>query len=304
MNKSITICAVALFGFAAFAVSRHVKTPPKEPNDNAVSAKSETAAQEPAFLPFGEASNAAKIAQYPVTNAEYARFVKETGHEPPRYWKNGKFPEGKEKHPVLWVSLRDAEAYCAWLEKNDAAHAYRLPTEAEWESAAGATPRDAEFNFNGVIAAHLLKKDKDRLVEFVHPKSELKGKKLKLSELISISPNGGVRGWVNHRNYTGFIYTDLFREISDAGGWTTPVDAYPQTKAACGALDMWGNCWEWTSTEIVARNGAERGKTVNAIKGGSWYANKSSCRTDYSGEGRRPEGCYNTVGFRVVQIAK
>lgn len=304
MNKSITICAVALFGFAAFAVSRHVKTPPKEPNDNAVSAKSETAAQGPAFLPFGEASNAAKIAQYPVTNAEYARFVKETGHEPPRYWKNGKFPEGKEKHPVLWVSLRDAEAYCAWLGKNDAAHAYRLPTEAEWESAAGATPRDAEFNFNGVIAAHLLKKDKDRLVEFVHPKSELKGKKLKLSELISISPNGGVRGWVNHRNYTGFIYTDLFREISDAGGWTTPVDAYPQTKAACGALDMWGNCWEWTSTEIVAQNGAERGKKTNAIKGGSWYANKSSCRTDYSGEGRRPEGCYNTVGFRVVQIVK
>lgn len=67
---------------------------------------------------------------------------------------------------------------------------------------------------------------------------------------------------------------------------------------------MWGNCWEWTSTEIVARNGAERGKNVNAIKGGSWYANKSSCRTDYSGEGRRAEGCYNTVGFRVVQIAK
>lgn len=51
-----------------------------------------------------------------------------------------------------------------------------LPTEAEWESAAGATPHDAEFNFNSVIAAQLLKKDKDRLVEFVHPKSELNGK--------------------------------------------------------------------------------------------------------------------------------
>ncbi len=77
MNKTIIICAAGLIGIAAFAVSRHVKTPPKEPNDNAVSAKSETAAQEPAFLPFGEASNAAKIAQYPVTNAEYARFVKD-----------------------------------------------------------------------------------------------------------------------------------------------------------------------------------------------------------------------------------
>ena len=27
-----------------------------------------------------------------------------------------------------------------------------------------------------------------------------------------LSPNGGVRGWVNHRDYTGFIYTDLFKK--------------------------------------------------------------------------------------------
>ena len=67
---------------------------------------------------------------------------------------------------------------------------------------------------------------------------------------------------------------------------------------------MWGNCWEWTSTEIVARNGRERGEKVNAIKGGSWYAMKNSCRTDYKGEGRRPGGCYNTVGFRVVAVPK
>ena len=113
-----------------------------------------------------------------------------------------------------------------------------------------------------------------------------------------------VRGWVNHRDYTGFIYTDLFKQLNEDGGYTTPVDAYPDTKAACGALDMWGNCWEWTSTEIVARNGRERGEKVNAIKGGSWYAMRNSCRTDYKGEGRRPGGCYNTVGFRVVAVPK
>ena len=257
-----------------------------------------------AFLAIGNATNGVQMAQYPVTNGEYAQFVKETGHQAPRYWKDGAFPKGKERHPVLWVSLRDAEAYCVWLGKKDTTRSYRLPTEAEWEAAAGETPRTAEFNFNGVVAAHFLKKDNKRLVEFVHPKSELKGKKAKLSEVISVSPNGSVRGWVNHRNYTGFIYTDLFREISDAGGWTTPVDAYPQTKAACGALDMWGNCWEWTTTEIVARNGRERGEKVNAIKGGSWYAMRNSCRTDYKGEGRRPDGHYNTVGFRVVATPK
>lgn len=253
---------------------------------------------------FAIPGHEAKIAQFPVTNADYAAFVKATGHKTPKYWKNGEFPKGKEKHPVLWVSYADAKEYCAWLGEKDKKHSYRLPTEAEWEAAAGEAPKDAEFNFNGVVASHFLKKDKNRMVEFVHPKSELLGKKAKLCEVISLSERGGVRGWVNHRNYTGFIYTDLFKELNDAGGWTTPVDAYPKTKAACGALDMWGNCWEWTSTESVAQNGAERGKMVNVIKGGSWYANRNSCLTSFKGEGRKPNGVYNTVGFRVVQTEK
>ena len=67
---------------------------------------------------------------------------------------------------------------------------------------------------------------------------------------------------------------------------------------------MWGNCWEWTSTEAVATNGAERGKMVNVIKGGSWYANRKSCTTEFTGEGRMPHGVYNTVGFRVVRERK
>ena len=256
------------------------------------------------FLPIA-GMGGVEIARYPVTNTDYAQFVKATGHTTPRYWKGGKFPEGKDRHPVLWVSYDDARAYCEWLGTKDAAHAYRLPTEAEWEAAAGNTPLDASFNFNGVIASHYLKENPKRQVTFVHPKSALLGKSLPLDEVISVGSDGRrVRGWVNHRDYTGFIYTDLFKELGETGGYTTAVDAYPKTKSACGALDMWGNCWEWTSTEIVAKNGAERGKTVNAIKGGSWYANRNSCFTSYRGEGRRPGGCYNTVGFRVVRETK
>ena len=50
-----------------------------------------------------------RMAKYPVTNAEYADFCKSAGHRPPRYWRNGTFPAGKEKHPVLevWTEHKD-----------------------------------------------------------------------------------------------------------------------------------------------------------------------------------------------------
>ena len=67
---------------------------------------------------------------------------------------------------------------------------------------------------------------------------------------------------------------------------------------------MCGNCWEWTSSIEVAQNGAEKGQSVNVIRGGSWYANASSCKTSFRGEGRKASSVYNTVGFRLVAEQK
>ena len=258
------------------------------------------------------------LAVYPVTNADYATFCKETGRSVPKYWKDGNFPNGKEKHPVLEVSYDDALEYCKWYGKKHSGWSFRLPTEAEWENAASGpkhqlyawgndaqvTLKDslvnAPFNFNGIVASVYLKKNPNLLVTYFHEKSTRKGEKVKLQDVISITANGGVRGWVDHKTWTGFIYTDLFKSISATGGYTTPVDNYPAGKGPYGNMDMCGNCWEWTSSTITATNGAERGKQVNAIRGGSWYANMSSCQATFRGEGRRPNGCYNTVGFRLA----
>jgi hypothetical protein len=63
---------------------------------------------------------------YPVTNAEYKKFVDATGCEPPASWRNGTWPAGKENHPVVEVNFDSASAYAAWAGK-------RLPTNHEWE---------------------------------------------------------------------------------------------------------------------------------------------------------------------------
>ncbi len=70
-----------------------------------------------------------RIGRYPVTNAQYRRFVCATSHRAPQGWEKGTYPENQGDHPVTWVNIDDVEAYGKWIGG-------RLPNFEEWQRAA------------------------------------------------------------------------------------------------------------------------------------------------------------------------
>jgi len=121
------------------------------------------------------------MGRYPVTVAEFERFVEDEGYTDPRWWD----PEGwtwREEYsretpyewdeqrpflnrPVTGVTWFEARAYCRWLAARCGAkyREIRLPRVEEWERAASpdgrtypwgeATPSDATANFANAVGA-------------------------------------------------------------------------------------------------------------------------------------------------------
>ena len=102
--------------------------------------------------------------KYPVTNAQYQKFVdanpqwgkpqwfknrisrKYHDGEYLRHWTENNYPGGKADYPVNWVSWYAAMAYAQWAGK-------RLPTEAEWEKAARGGLTDQKYPWGNSIDA-------------------------------------------------------------------------------------------------------------------------------------------------------
>jgi formylglycine-generating enzyme required for sulfatase activity len=219
------------------------------------------------------------IGTYPVTNAEYAQFVREASHPSPAvralplmvagafeadfrslaatyFWNDDSPPEGRDRHPVTLIGIDDAMSYCGWLASRTG-KPVRLPTEAEWEKAARGGLEGKRYPWGEALdpaCAHFL------------PQAGLKAER-GTAEVGSYPPNG----------------FDLF--------------------------DMSGNVWEWVSdwhapnyyarAQYLNPQGPEGG-LMRIVRGGAWVnADGKYLRCAYRHK-VPPDSYAYSIGFRVA----
>ncbi len=216
-----------------------------------------------------------RIARLPVTNAEFAEFIAAGGYHERRWWSEAGWlwlAHGV-RHPAYW---EDANCHApsqpvvgvAWYE----AHAYctwltEVARRAGW-----------------LAAAERLRLPTSREWERAARDTDQRR-----------YPWGDAPPTSSHAAYAGL-------------GLHAPaaVGAFPAGAAACGALDLLGNCWEWTaslaedSDSPLACEDVGRGETP-LIRGGDLLLGAPDLRCGVSGW-YQPGQRLPTLGFRMVRV--
>jgi len=235
------------------------------------------------------------IARCPVTHAQYAVFVRETGHKPPTAeedyerpyeWREGRYPPQRANQPVVLVTWYDALEYCRWLTAKlrtwpgtpgPLAHLLRdegwivtLPSEAQWEKAAR----------GGVQIPNLKSQSQSEVVENPRPDR--------------------VYPW-------GDEFDAAKCNMGDTGiGTTSAVGMFPAGASPYGVQDMSGNVDEWCRTKWRSsyRNPADEsleGTSPRVLRGGAFDDPRRVVRCAYRYRSN-PDDHWDHYGFRVVVV--
>ncbi len=184
------------------------------------------------------------------------------------YLQDGRFKvrTGQEHHPVTLVSWYGATAYAKWLSKRTG-KPYRLPTEEEWEYAAGggsAHQKWAGTNNSGK----------------------------KLSQYANLCDQAcAVKNW-------------RYQILNDGYAYTAPVGSFKPNKF--GLYDMTGNAHEWCNSRyygsyIIPDHPSQKPEDISYVfRGGSWI-NKPTDVLTSSRFSAEPEYCTTVVGFRLAK---
>ena len=210
------------------------------------------------------------IDKYPVTNAEFKKFLDATHYHPKddlnflKDWKNGSYPEGWANKPVTWVSIEDAREYATWAGK-------RLPHEWEWQYAAQG--RDGRrFPWGNC----------DWTIPIILASPAACPAPASASDAMAPAPDKG----------------RVMLAASD-------VDAHSKGASPFGVMDMVGNVWQWTDEYIDEHTRAAilRGGSHYLPQGSVWYF-PQAYRNDQHGKLLLMAPSYDrsgAVGFRCVK---
>jgi formylglycine-generating enzyme required for sulfatase activity len=239
------------------------------------------------------------IDKYPVTNAEFKKFMDSSHYHPKddqnflKDWANGTFPDGAANKPVTWISIEDAREYAKWAGK-------RLPHEWEWQYAAQGT--DGRIypwgNCDWQPKVDLAAGAAAPLVPLpVAPPGPNPARSLVPSPPSPVQP-------CNWRPDPA----NAPAPIADHGRTLTPpsnVDAHPNGASPFGVMDMVGNVWQWTDEYVDDHTRAAilRGGNHYRPNGSIWYFPEAYKNSQHGklllmAPGYDRSG---TVGFRCVK---
>jgi formylglycine-generating enzyme required for sulfatase activity len=200
------------------------------------------------------------IDKYPVTNAEFKKFLDATHYAPQdnlnflKDWKGGNYPDGWAKKPVTWVSIEDARAYAKWAGK-------RLPHEWEWQYAAqGNDDRTYPWgNCDWLLPTPRAGIPVSIPTAGVTPSAPVPTKPGSVTAC----------NWAPDPAYAPAPLSDRERVMAPP----SDVDAHPNGASPSGVMDLVGNVWQWTDEYIDEHTRAAilRGGNHYRPLGSVWY---------------------------------
>ncbi|MFZ5880065.1 MAG: SUMF1/EgtB/PvdO family nonheme iron enzyme [Chloroflexota bacterium] len=242
------------------------------------------------------------IGKYPITNAQYARFLNAPDYANPVYWLE--FPKFDENCKPIgdW-----GKTGLNWLreELKKANAKVLLPRYWDDKGLGNSNPNHPVVGISWYEAcayAEWLFQHWEQQVE-ARANPHLKPSSLRLpldTEWVTAAGGqepGGRYPWDAPGQATTSLKEILRRaNIGDIGiGHTTPVNAYPLGKSPLGVMDMAGNVWEWQG------NFYRQVHDAMSLRGSSWNLNRSSARM--SARYFRPSTHWYDRGFRVVAFS-
>ena len=212
--------------------------------------------------------NSFYIDETEVTNGEYAQCVDAGACDPPNspnatyhpaYYGSSNY----DNYPVIFVNWYDAYTFCEWRDA-------RLPTEAEWEKAAGFDP--------------------EQMLKLRYPwGNAFDGVRLNSCDVNCSQAEGSV-------------------SFDDGHADTAPVGTYPDGRSSVGIYDLSGNVMEWVADWYGREYYVESTDTnplgplegeYKIVRGGSWLssADKTNVTSRISYD---PLAYFATLGFRCA----